>query len=58
MIDTNAWISGLLTRAGPPGQLTRHVVRSGQPGFLAQTFEELEQRLATPVRPVRVAGTA
>ncbi len=48
MIDTNVWISGLLTRAGPPGQVTRHVVRSGQPVFSTQTFEELEQRLWRP----------
>ncbi|WP_372724279.1 putative toxin-antitoxin system toxin component, PIN family, partial [Immundisolibacter sp.] len=40
--------AGFLTRTGPPGQLTRHVVRSGQPVFSAQTFEELEQRLWRP----------
>ncbi len=48
VIDTNVWISGLLTRVGPPGQVTRQVVRTRQPVFSTQTFEELEQRLWRP----------
>jgi len=48
VIDTNVWISGLLTRAGTPAQLIRHVVRFGQPVFTSDTFAELKQRLWLP----------
>jgi putative PIN family toxin of toxin-antitoxin system len=48
VIDTNVWISGLLTRTGSPAQLTRQVVRSGLPVFSAQTFAELKDRLWRP----------
>ncbi len=48
VIDTNVWISGLLTKAGAPAQLTRQVVRHGQPVLTLETFEELKQRLWLP----------
>jgi uncharacterized protein len=48
VIDTNVWISGLLTRAGAPAQLTRQVVRSGLPVFSAETYAELQERLWRP----------
>lgn len=48
VIDTNVWISGLLSMAGPPGQLTRRVVRSGQPVFSEATFDELKDRFWHP----------
>lgn len=48
VIDTNVWISGLLTRGGVPAQLTRHVVRHAQPVFSADTFAELKERLWRP----------
>lgn len=48
VIDTNVWISGLLTKAGTPAQLTRQVVRYGQPVFTPDTFAELKQRLWLP----------
>ncbi|OGA35825.1 MAG: putative toxin-antitoxin system toxin component, PIN family [Betaproteobacteria bacterium RIFCSPLOWO2_12_61_14] len=48
VIDTNVWISGLLTKAGTPAQLTRQVVRYGQPVFTPGTFAELKQRLWLP----------
>lgn len=48
VIDTNVWISGLLTKAGVPAQLTRHVVRHAQPVFSADTFAELKERLWRP----------
>lgn len=48
VIDTNVWISGLLTRAGTPAQLIRHMVRVGQPVFTSDTFAELKQRLWLP----------
>lgn len=38
----------MLTKAGVPAQLVRHVVKSGQPVFTAATFEELKQRLWLP----------
>lgn len=48
VIDTNVWISGLISMAGAPGQLTRRVIRSGQPVFSAETFAELNDRLWRP----------
>ena len=48
VIDTNVWISGLLTPAGHPGQLTRHAVLSAQPAFSRATFAEIEDRLWRP----------
>ena len=48
VIDTNVWISGLLTKAGMPAQLTRQVVKYGQPVFTPDTFAELRQRLWLP----------
>lgn len=48
VIDTNVWISGLLTKAGAPAQLARQVVRQGQPVLTAATFAELKQRLWLP----------
>ncbi len=48
VIDTNVWISGLLTKAGYPAQLTRLAVRRGQLVFSADTFAELKERLWRP----------
>ncbi|OHC61326.1 MAG: putative toxin-antitoxin system toxin component, PIN family [Rhodocyclales bacterium RIFCSPLOWO2_02_FULL_63_24] len=48
VIDTNVWISGLLTQTGYPAQLTRQAVRRGQPVFSAATFAELKERLWRP----------
>lgn len=48
VIDTNVWISGLLSRTGPPALLTRKVVQGGQAVFTAQTFAELKDRLWRP----------
>ncbi|MFM9879393.1 MAG: putative toxin-antitoxin system toxin component, PIN family [Burkholderiaceae bacterium] len=48
VIDTNVWISGLISMVGPPGQLTRRVIRNGQPVFTASTFDELKERLWRP----------
>ena len=48
VIDTNVWISGLISLHGAPAQITRHVIRSMQPVFSAATFEELTERLWRP----------
>ena len=48
VIDTNVWLSGLLTRTGTAALLTRHVVRNGQAVFTPQTFAELKDRLWRP----------
>lgn len=48
VIDTNVWISGLLTKTGAPAQLTRHVILMARPVFSAQTFDELQDRLWRP----------
>lgn len=48
VIDTNVWISGLLTKAGAPAQLIRQVVKHGLPVFTLDTFTELKQRLWLP----------
>ena len=48
VVDTNVWISGLLSRNGPPALLTRKVVQDGQAVFTVQTFAELKDRLWRP----------
>lgn len=48
VIDTNVWISGLLTKTGTPAQLIRIMVRRGLPIFTPDTFAELKQRLWLP----------
>ena len=48
VVDTNVWISGLLSRTGPPALLTRKVVQGGQAVFTAETFAELKERLWRP----------
>jgi len=48
VIDTNVWISGLISMAGAPAQITRRVIRSGQPVFSESTFDELKERLWRP----------
>lgn len=48
VIDTNVWISGLLTKGGAPARLTRRVARTCQPVFSADTFAELNERLWRP----------
>ena len=48
VIDTNVWISGLLTRTGTAALLTRHVVQNGQAVFTQQTFAELNDRMWRP----------
>ena len=48
VIDTNVWISGLLSASGAPAQLTRQAVRNGRPVFSAETFTELRERLWRP----------
>jgi putative PIN family toxin of toxin-antitoxin system len=48
VIDTNVWISGMLTKTGTPAQLIRHVVRYNLPVLSQETFAELKQRLWLP----------
>ena len=48
VIDTNVWISGVLTRSGVPAQLVRAVLRQGFAVFSPDTFAELKQRLWLP----------
>ena len=48
VIDTNVWISGLISLAGPPALLTRAVIRNTQPVFSEATFDELKDRLWRP----------
>lgn len=48
VVDTNVWISGMLTRLGPPAQLTREVVQRGRAVFTTETFAELSDRLWRP----------
>ena len=48
VIDTNVWISGLISLAGAPAQLAREVVRNAQPTFSEATFDELKDRLWRP----------
>jgi len=48
VISTNFWISGLISQAGAPAQVTRRVIGSAQPVFSEATFEELKDRLWWP----------
>lgn len=48
VIDTNVWISGLLTKSGTPAKLTRHVILTARPVFCVKTFAELQDRLWRP----------
>ena len=48
IIDTNVWISGVLTKTGTPALLIRHVLRQALPVFTVDTFAELKQRLWLP----------
>lgn len=48
VIDSNVWISGMLSRSGAPAQLTRQVVRLGRPVLTPETFAELKHRLWLP----------
>lgn len=48
VIDTNVWISGLISLTGAPAQLTREVIRNAQPVFSGVTFDELKDRLWRP----------
>jgi len=48
VIDSNVWISGMLTKAGAPAQFIRHAVRYSLPVFSQDTFAELKQRLWLP----------
>jgi putative PIN family toxin of toxin-antitoxin system len=48
VIDTNVWISGLISLSGAPARLTREVIRNAQPVFSHATFDELKDRLWRP----------
>ena len=48
VIDTNVWISGLLTKVGFPARLTRLAIGRGQLVFSTDTFAELKERLWRP----------
>jgi putative PIN family toxin of toxin-antitoxin system len=48
VLDTNVWISGLLTATGAPARLARFAVLRGSPVFSAATFAELQERLWRP----------
>ena len=48
VIDTNVWISALLTRTGAPALFVRRIVAEGQPVFSPPTYSELETRVWLP----------
>lgn len=48
VIDTNIWISGLLTMNGVPAELTRLIIQHELPVFSDETFDELKSRLWRP----------
>lgn len=48
VIDTNVWISGLISLTGAPALLTRKIIREGQPVLSEATFDELKDRLWRP----------
>lgn len=48
VIDSNVWISGILSRQGAPAHVIRRVRSFGIPVFSDRTFEELETRMWKP----------
>ena len=48
VVDTNVWISAMLSKTGAPAQVVRRVLATGLPVFSAATFAELETRLWKP----------
>lgn len=48
VLDTNVWISAMLSREGAPARVVRHVLDHGTPVFSPATFAELEDRLKRP----------
>ncbi|MFP4070514.1 MAG: putative toxin-antitoxin system toxin component, PIN family [Desulfovibrionales bacterium] len=48
VVDTNVWISGILTREGAPARVVRHVMTRGIPVFSFPTFAEFESRIRRP----------
>ena len=48
VVDSNVWISGMLTKTGAPARVVRQVIDAGQPVFSADTFAELAERLWRP----------
>jgi putative PIN family toxin of toxin-antitoxin system len=48
VIDTNVWISGLISATGAPAEVTRRAILGGQPVFTEATFDELKDRLWRP----------
>lgn len=48
VVDTNVWISGLLSPRGAPADCTRRVLQHARPVFTRATFDELAERLWRP----------
>lgn len=48
VLDSNVWISAVLSRGGVPAQVVRRVLARGLPVFSPATFAELETRLWRP----------
>ena len=48
VIDTNVWISAMLSARGTPARLVRQVLANGAAVFTQATFEELESRIWKP----------
>lgn len=48
VIDTNVWISALLSRTGAPALVVRRILDQARAVFSPQTFAELEVRLWLP----------
>jgi len=48
VIDTNVWLSAMLSAGGAPAGVVRHVLARAIPVFTQPTFAELESRLWKP----------
>lgn len=48
VIDSNVWISAVLSQHGAPAQFVRQALANGLPVFSNDTFAELESRLWRP----------
>ena len=48
VIDTNIWLSAILSRSGAPALIVKQVLTYGRPVFSRSTYDELEQRVWRP----------
>lgn len=48
VVDTNIWLSAMLSRSGAPASIVKAIIKHGRPVFSNATYDELEQRIWRP----------